>query len=96
MRKVKLFYTEEGQLLYSRHWPEVPEIQASIYKDAAMMNDFENKMKILLRYPVPVTNPDKAFLLIVEKEPLERGNFYEIETDFEIHHNDNGYTCELK
>lgn len=84
----KLFYTDEGKLLYSRHWPEIPEIQASAYKDAAMMNDFNNKMKYLLRFPVEVTNPDKAFFEIVNSgKQVERGQFYEIQNEVKITNN---------
>lgn len=84
----KLFYTNEGKLLYSRHWPEIPPVQSSIYKDAAMVNDFNNKMKYLLRFPVEVTNPDKAFFEIVfSGRRIERGQFYEIKNPVRIEGN---------
>lgn len=89
----RLLLTDDGKLLYSRHWPEIPEVQASIYKDAAMMNDFENRMKFLLRFPVPVINPEIAILK--DGIPVHGGIFFDVDMDFKIDHTDTGYTCEL-
>lgn len=82
-------------MLYSRNWPEIPPVQASIYRDQMLLNDFNTKMKYLLRFPCPVTNTDKA-VLNGPGDPVDGGKFYEIEADFKIHYGDDGkYSCEI-
>lgn len=93
--KIKLLHTDEGTLLFSKAWPEIPEVQASIYKDAALMNDFDNRMRFALRYAIPVKNPDVAFAKIAFNEAVERGKFYEIECEYKVHYAD-GYFIEIE
>lgn len=82
---MKLYYHEDGRLLYSRQWPEVPTVKRSIYADEAAMRSFQDQMQYLLSYPVIVTNPDKAFMEIVwSGKRVKRGEFYEINNCFEI------------
>jgi hypothetical protein len=95
-KKLKLYYTKEGQLLYSRNWPEVPEVKASIYQDTAAMNRFNMDMEVLLRHPVHVSNFEETLTEIVwQCGRINRGNFYELSNDFKIHSNESSYTCEV-
>lgn len=82
---IKLYYTEDEKLLYSRNWPEVPPVQASIYRDEAMYREFKNQMAFLLRYPIEVTNDDAVKAEIVWADnPIEPGRFYEVEGQVRI------------
>jgi hypothetical protein len=93
---MRLLYTEEGQLLYSRDWPEIPEIESSIYQDQMAMNAYNDKMKVLMKSPCPVINTDKAFIeIILQCGELQRGRFYDITNDFKIISGDIGYKCEV-
>lgn len=93
---IKLYYSEDGNLYYSRDWPEAPRVMASIYADEAAMNTFKRKMDFLMKNPVPVINHDKAVLAIVSQfGQLVKGEFYEIFTDFTIKSVDGKYTCEI-
>ena len=85
MGKIKLLYAENGKLLYSKFFPEVPPIQASEYKDTIMMNEYNRKMKQAVSEAIPVKNPDKAFELIAFGGKVERDTVYEIECAFKIH-----------
>lgn len=90
--KTKLYYDEDGRMLYSRNWPEVPAVNASIYQDLMAERNFKIEMDFLLSHPVIVTNPDFAKRLIVwGGQRIERNTFYEIDCDFII----KGNTCEL-
>ena len=82
MKKIKILYTEDGKLLWSKFFPEVPPIKASIYADEVAMNDFNTKMKDAVKSAIPILNPQKAFEKIAFKEPVERYRIYEIECDY--------------
>jgi hypothetical protein len=94
MRKIKLLYTESAELLFSKSWPEVPEVQVSANKDAAMMANYERQIKHALRYAVPVLNKDKALEKIAFDGPLERDTIYEIECEYKVH-SVGGYKIEI-
>lgn len=80
--KIKLLYHNDGRLLYSNMFPEVPPVMASANADQLAMNAYERRMKEAVRYGVEVLNPDKAFTLIAFNEPLERDKIYCIECSF--------------
>lgn len=92
--KIKLLYTDQGELLFSKSWPDVPEIQASANKDALLMSNYHLQMEHALRYAVPVINKDKAFEKIAFDHPLERDVVYEIECEYKVHSED-GYKIEI-
>lgn len=90
----KLYYTEDGKLLYSNNWPEIPQVQASAYKDMILMAKYEREMKFMLDHPVIVTNPDVAFGEIVwGGNRIERERFYEIDMPVKI---TGPNTCEIE
>lgn len=52
------FYNNDGVILFGRNWPEVPQIQASIYQDEMLLQKFKRELKECLKYPVSVLNPE--------------------------------------
>lgn len=90
---IKLYYTEDKKLLYSRNWPEVPPVQASIYKETFMMNEFNRQMDFHIRHGVEVTNADDTKGEIVwSGHRIEPGKFYEIPCEVII---TSSNTCEV-
>lgn len=82
---IKLYYTEDGKLLYSNNWPEIPPVQASANKDMILMAKYEREMKFMLDHPVVVTNPNDAFGEIVwAGNRIERERFYEVDMPVKI------------
>jgi len=96
MQTIKLLYTDDGRLLFSKTFPDVPEIYASANQDMIAMARFEMKMKEALYYAIPVLNPDKAFEKIAFNEPLERDKIYEIKCEYETYYDEHdGYKIKV-
>lgn len=95
MKTIKLLYTEDGRLLWSKFFPEVPPVMASCNADTLAMNRFNREMKEAVRLAVPVMNPDKAFMNIVFNERLKRDKVYTIQCDYKVHSGDDGYQIEI-
>lgn len=93
MKKIKLFYTQNGQLLWSQ-WPEVPEVQASIYKEGIVMSKYNKEFDWAMRHSVLVENTDKAISKI--NQPMEVGKVYELECDYIVKSNAAGHHIEIK
>lgn len=96
--KLKLYSRLSTELkwefLYSRMWPEEPKVEVSIYADHFAMQKFEREMEYLLRYPVTLTNPEKAIELI-GVEYLKDGKFYEFDCEYTVTARDRGYTITM-
>ena len=95
MKEIKLLYTEDGRLLFSKFFPEAPPVMASIYADTLAMNKFNREMKEAVRLAIPVLNPDKAFEKIVFNERLERDKIYTITCDYETVYQESGYKIRI-
>lgn len=81
-QKLKILYTEEGYLLYSKFWPEVPAVQASANAEAIQYNTYQRKLADAIRQAVHVFNRDRCFLEIIwQVGELHRDEFYEIEVE---------------
>lgn len=97
---MKLYYSEDGKLLYSRIWPDVPEVKSSIYQDVAAMNLYNRELKFLTDpvRRVEVVNHDHAMccIILANDTPIERENFYDIKEDAKIFTKNGRYYCEIQ
>lgn len=97
--KTKLYYHEDGRLLYSRNWPEVPPVMVSANTDIVAYRNYIDQIKYLTSdvYAVVVTNHDYAMGCIVfhSDKPIERNQFYEIPNDVKINYTNDRYTVEI-
>lgn len=93
--KIKLLYTEDGRMLYSRFFPEVPVIQASANADMLKMARYEREMKEAVRQAIPVENPEHAKAYIAFSYPIEKGNVYEIECEYMFKSSPGGHSIRI-